>query len=84
MHATCTVLPVKSDSDFMFCLQNYHGLRIDRSHVYTSDLSIRFSSSEVYTLVFYLAIVNKYYVTVTLGWHDSSLTYTWWYKERSS
>ena len=22
--------------------------------------------------MFYLAIVNKYYVTVTLGWHDSS------------
>ena len=31
---TYTVLPAKSDSDFMFCLQNYHGLRIDRSLVY--------------------------------------------------
>ena len=31
-------------------------------------------SSEVYTLLFYLAIVNKVlsHVTVTLGWHDSS------------
>ena len=29
-----TVLPVKSDSGVMFCLQSYKGLRIDRSHVY--------------------------------------------------
>ena len=28
------VLPVKSDSDFMFCLQTYQGLIIDRSLVY--------------------------------------------------
>ena len=28
------VLPAKSDSDVMFCLQSYQGLRIDRSHVY--------------------------------------------------
>ena len=28
-----TVLPAKSDSDFMFCLQSYHGLLIDRSLV---------------------------------------------------
>ena len=27
-------LPVKSDSDFMFCLQNYQGLIIDRALVY--------------------------------------------------
>ena len=26
----------------------------------------------MYTLVFYLAIVNKYCVTVTFVWHDSS------------
>ena len=26
-----TVLPAKSDSDFMFCLQSYQGLRIDTS-----------------------------------------------------
>ena len=25
-----TVLPAKSDSDIMFCLQSYQGLRIDR------------------------------------------------------
>ena len=29
-----TVLPVKSDSDVMLCLQSYQGLRIDRSLVY--------------------------------------------------
>ena len=29
-----TVLPAKSDSDIMFCLQSYQGLIIDRSHVY--------------------------------------------------
>ena len=36
-----------------------------------SDLSIRISSSEVYTIVLYLAIVNNIYVTVTFGWHYS-------------
>ena len=30
----CTVLPAKSDSDFMICLQSYRGLIIDRSLVY--------------------------------------------------
>ena len=29
-----TVLPAKSDSDFMFCLQSYQGLIIDTSLVY--------------------------------------------------
>ena len=29
-----TVLPAKSDSDFIFCLQKYKGLIIDRSLVY--------------------------------------------------
>ena len=29
-----TVLPAKSDSDDMFCLLSYKGLRIDRSLVY--------------------------------------------------
>ena len=28
------VLPAKSDSDFMFCLQSYQGLIIDRTLVY--------------------------------------------------
>ena len=31
---TCTVVPAKSDSDVMFCLQSYQGLIIDRSLVY--------------------------------------------------
>ena len=29
-----TVLSARSDSDLMFCLQNYQGLKIDRSLVY--------------------------------------------------
>ena len=29
-----TVLPAKSDSDVMFCLQSYQGLMIDKSLVY--------------------------------------------------
>ena len=29
-----TVVPAKSDSDVMFCLQSYNGLSIDRSLVY--------------------------------------------------
>ena len=36
-HSTCTVLPAKSDSDVMFCLQSlrsYQGLITDRSLVY--------------------------------------------------
>ena len=33
-----TVLPAKSDSDFMFCSQNYQGLIIDRSLVYRIGL----------------------------------------------
>ena len=31
---TSIVLPAKSDSDFLFCLQKYQGLIIDRSLVY--------------------------------------------------
>ena len=31
---TTTVLPAKSDSDVMFCLQSCHGLIIDRSLEY--------------------------------------------------
>ena len=65
-----TVLPAKSDSDVTLCLQSYLGLIIDRSLVYQSypqdrintQVIYRFainSSSEVYTFVFYLAIVNK-------------------------
>ena len=29
-----TVVPANSDSDVMFCLKSYQGLRIDRSRVY--------------------------------------------------
>ena len=29
-----TIVPSKSDSDVMICLQSYEGLRIDRSLVY--------------------------------------------------
>ena len=29
-----TVMPAKSDSDVMFCLQSYQGFRIDISRVY--------------------------------------------------
>ena len=29
-----TVLPAKSDSDFMFCVQSYQRLIVDRSLVY--------------------------------------------------
>ena len=59
-----TVLPTKSGSESIFCLQNYHRLIIDISRVYKSYPQERFntldiSSSEMYTLVFYLAIVNK-------------------------
>ena len=32
--STCTVLPAKSDSEVMFCLQSYQGFRIGRSLVY--------------------------------------------------
>ena len=31
---THTVLPAKSDNDFMFCLQSYQGIIIDISLVY--------------------------------------------------
>ena len=34
MVAEVTVLPAKSDSDVMFCLQSYQWLRIKRSLVY--------------------------------------------------
>ena len=64
---TTNVLPAKSDSDIMFCLQSYQGLRIDRS----LWIGIRISSSDVNKLMFYLTIVNKHDVTVTLSWQES-------------
>ena len=33
-HVVTTVLPAKSDSDVMFCLQSYQGRIIDTSLVY--------------------------------------------------
>ena len=33
-YRSTTVMPAKSDSDVMFCLQSYQGLKIDRSRVY--------------------------------------------------
>ena len=33
-HKVITVMPAKSDSDVMFCLQSYQGLVFDRSLVY--------------------------------------------------
>ena len=38
--AIATVLPAKSDSDFMFCLQSYQGLKIDRLIVHYPILRI--------------------------------------------
>ena len=34
LNVPATVLPAKSDSDVIFCLQSYQGLIIDRSLVY--------------------------------------------------
>ena len=42
------VLPAKSDSDVMFCLQSYHGLIIDRSLVYSSYLQDRINTQVIY------------------------------------
>ena len=44
--------------------------RIGLIHEWSID---RVSSSDVYKLLFYLTIVNKTYVTITLGWHDSTV-----------
>ena len=63
-----TVLPAKSDSDVMFCLQSYQGLRIERQLVdysYPQDtfyyiyIYIYESASGVFKVIFYLIIVNK-------------------------
>ena len=43
-----TVLPAKSGSDVMFCLQSYQGLRIDRSLVHLS-----YPQDKIYTQVIY-------------------------------
>ena len=49
---------------------------IHRIGLITSDLLICVSSSGVYKLMFYLTIVNKILLTVTLGWHDSTKSIT--------
>ena len=43
-----TVLPAKSDRDFMFCLQSYQGLIIDRSLVYKSYPQDRINTQVIY------------------------------------
>ena len=47
---TATVVPTKSDSDVMFCLQSYHGLIIDRSLVYYSYPQDRINTHVIYRL----------------------------------
>ena len=43
-----TVLPARSDSDVMFCLQSDQGLRIDRSLVYSSSPQDRINTQVIY------------------------------------
>ena len=43
-----TVLPAKSDSDVMFCLPSYEGLRIDRLLVYESYPQDRIHTQVIY------------------------------------
>ena len=45
---TVTVLPAKSVSDVMFCLQCYQGLRMDRSLVYLSYPQDRINTQLIY------------------------------------
>ena len=45
---TPTVLPAKSESDVMFCLQSYQGLIIDRSLVYQSYPQDRINTYMIY------------------------------------
>ena len=46
-----TVLPTKTDSDVMFCLQSYQGLRIDRSLVYLSYPQDMINTHVIYRFV---------------------------------
>ena len=43
-----TVVPTKSDSDVMFCLQSYQGLMIDKSIVYQSYPQDRINTQVIY------------------------------------
>ena len=45
---TATIVPTKSDSDVMFCLQSYQGIRIDRSLVYQSYPQDRINTQVIY------------------------------------
>ena len=47
-----TVVPAKSDSDVMFCLQSYQGLIIDRSLVYQSYPQIRINTQVIYRFAY--------------------------------
>ena len=47
---TCFVLPARSDSDFMRCLQSYQGLIIDGSLVCWSGPQDRISTQVIYRL----------------------------------
>ena len=58
------VLPVKSDSDVMFCLQSYLGLRIDRFLLYNSYPQDRINTQVIYR--FALAQVNNCKQNITL------------------
>ena len=42
------VVPAKSDSDVMFCLQSYQGLIIDKSPVYLSYPQDRINTQVIY------------------------------------
>ena len=52
------VLPAKSDTDVMFCLQSYEGLIIDRSLVY-------YMQSEINTQVIYRIALAQIECTFT-------------------
>ena len=43
-----TVVPAKSDSDVMFCLQSYQGLLIDKSLVYLSYPADRINTQVIF------------------------------------
>ena len=47
-----TVLPSKSDSDFLFYFQSYQGLRIDRSLVYKSYPRDRINTQVIHRFAF--------------------------------
>ena len=47
-NCTATVLPAKSESDVLFCLQSHQGLIIDRSLVYQSYPVDRIDTQVIY------------------------------------